>query len=94
MPDFPPEDKLPFPSREFMEKEWITYHVFDAPIVCLTVLHSSDPQGLGLRMEHTHCFELDGGRQGGHYHYDIQEGPDEVGYEAYFNVASAVYRIQ
>ncbi|CAI7603857.1 unnamed protein product [Penicillium viridicatum] len=61
-------------------------------LVCLTVMHSSDPEGLGLRMEHTHCFGVNGTPKGGHYHYDIQDG-DEVEYEAYFNVASVVYRV-
>ncbi|KAJ6081568.1 hypothetical protein N7499_006442 [Penicillium canescens] len=93
MPDFPAEDQLPFRDRQQLEKEWLTYHVFDAPVVCLTVMHSADPDGLGLRMEHTHCFETDGDRKGGHYHYDIQEGCEDVEYEAYFNVARTVYRI-
>ncbi|CAG7930120.1 unnamed protein product [Penicillium olsonii] len=91
MPDFPAEDQLPFRDRLELEKEWLSYHVFEAPVVCLTVMHSADPEGLGLRMEHTHCFEADGDRKGGHYHYDV--GEDEVGYEAYFDVASVVYRI-
>ncbi|CAG8255443.1 unnamed protein product [Penicillium salamii] len=91
MPDFPAEDQLPFRDRTQLEREWLSYHVFEAPVVCLTVMHSADPERLGLRMEHTHCFEA-GDRKGGHYHYDVP-GDDEVGYEAYFNVASVVYRI-
>ncbi|KAJ5923462.1 hypothetical protein N7454_008707 [Penicillium verhagenii] len=90
MPDFPKE--LPFRDREQLEKEWLTYHVFDAPVVCLTVMHSADPENLGLRMEHTHCFDAEGGRKGGHYHYDIA-GEEEVEYEAYFHPASILYRI-
>ncbi|KAJ5748747.1 uncharacterized protein N7511_010443 [Penicillium nucicola] len=93
MPDFPKEDQLPFRDRQFLEQEWLTYHVFDAPVVCLNVMHSADPEGLGLRMEHTHCFEADGDRKGGHYHYDIQEDCDDVEYEGYFNVAEVVYRV-
>jgi hypothetical protein len=93
MPDFPAKDRLPFRDRQQLEKEWLTYHVFDAPVVCLTVMHSADAEGLGLRMEHTHCFETGGDRKGGHYHYDILEGCEDVEYEAYFNVASIVYRI-
>ncbi|KAJ5175121.1 uncharacterized protein N7482_000998 [Penicillium canariense] len=93
MPDFPKSDQLPFQDREQLEKEWLTYHVFEAPIVCLTVMHSADPEGLGLRMEHTHGFETDGNRKGGHYHYDMPETAAEVEYEAYLNVASTVYRI-
>lgn len=91
MPDFPSEDKLPFRDRKQLEQEWLSYHVFDAPVVCLSVMHSADP-GLGLRMEHTHCFGV-GGRSGGHYHYDILDGDGDVEYEAFLNVASVVYRI-
>lgn len=93
MPDFPPKDQLPFRDREQLEKEWLTYHVFDAPVVCLTVMHSADPEGLGLRMEHTHCFDAEGSRKGGHYHYDVQDGDGEVEYEAYLSPASTLYRI-
>lgn len=90
MPDFPKD--LPFRNREQLEKEWLTYHVFDAPVVCLTVMHSADPEGLGLRMEHTHCFDAGGSRKGGHYHYDVP-GEEEVEYEAYLHPASILYRI-
>lgn len=94
MPDFPPKDQLPFRDREQLEKEWLTYHVFDAPVVCLMVMHSADPEGLGLRMEHTHCFDAEGSRKGGHYHYDVRDGDGEVEYEAYLNPASTLYRIR
>ncbi|OQD81303.1 hypothetical protein PENANT_c028G11198 [Penicillium antarcticum] len=33
MPDFPPEDQLPFRDRQQLEKEWLSYHVFEAPVV-------------------------------------------------------------
>jgi hypothetical protein len=89
MPDFPGS---PFRDRNQLEKEWLTYHIFDAPVVCLTVMHSADPEGLGLRMEHTHCFDSDGNRKGGHYHYDVKNG-DDVEYEAYLHPASILYRI-
>jgi len=92
MPDFPKPDNLPFRDRAQLEKEWLTYHIFDAPVVCLTVFHSADPEGLGLRMEHTHCFDADGDRKGGHYHYDVRDG-EEVEYEAYLHPASILYRI-
>ncbi|KAJ5669154.1 hypothetical protein N7462_010224 [Penicillium macrosclerotiorum] len=92
MPDFPKPENLPFKNRDEVEN-WLTYHVFEAPVVCLTVMHSSDPEGLGLRMEHTHCFETEGNRKGGHYHYDVLDGDEEVEYEAYLNVASTVYKI-
>ncbi|KAL4919191.1 hypothetical protein BDW62DRAFT_179614 [Aspergillus aurantiobrunneus] len=91
MPDFPPSEDLPFRDRKQLEEEWLEYHNCAAPVVCLTVFHSADPEGLGLRMEHTHCFDLEGSRKGGHYHYDL-EGED-VEYEAYLNVAEMVYRI-
>lgn len=93
MPDFPHKDNLPFRDREQLEKEWLTYHTFEAPVVCLTVFHSADPDGLGLRMEHTHCFDADGSTKGGHYHYDIEDVNQEVEYEAYLHPASILYRI-
>ena len=73
MPDFPPRDKLPFPDRQAVS-DWLTFHRFQSPMVCLTVFHSADPEKLDLRMEHTHCFSADG--RGGHYHYDVL-GDDE-----------------
>jgi hypothetical protein len=94
MPDFPSKDQLPFKSREQVD-DWLTYHDFGAPMVCLTVFHSADPENLGLRMEHTHCFSTDGGDGGGHYHYDLppKDGVEEIEYEAYFNTAKVIYRI-
>ncbi|SPO01945.1 related to Ester hydrolase C11orf54 homolog [Cephalotrichum gorgonifer] len=92
MPDFPSEQDLPFKERKDVDN-WLTYHDFDGPIVCLSVLHSADPEALGLRMEHSHAFSPLGKNAGGHYHYDI--GGDEVGveYEAYFNTAKTLYRV-
>ncbi|KAL4803084.1 hypothetical protein BDV18DRAFT_163145 [Aspergillus unguis] len=87
MPDF---QSSPFKNRQVLEKEWLKYQTCEAPVVCLTVFHTADPEGLGLRMEHTHCFDLEGNQKGGHYHYD--EG-EEVEYEAYLNVAEVLYRI-
>jgi hypothetical protein len=84
MPDFSPE---PLNKREDVEK-WLKFYDMDPPLVCLTVLHSYDP-GLGLRMEHTHCFSHHG--DGGHYHFDIT--PEDVEYEAYLNAAEILYRI-
>ncbi|KAL4971714.1 hypothetical protein BDW66DRAFT_164800 [Aspergillus desertorum] len=94
MPDFPPPEDLPFKDRKTLEQQWLKYHTCDAPVVCLTVFHSADPEGLGLRMEHTHCFDLEGSRKGGHYHYDVESANgEEAEYEAYLNVAEVVYRI-
>jgi hypothetical protein len=94
MPDFPPADQLPWTDRSQVN-DWLTFHEFGAPMVCLTVFHSADPENLGLRMEHTHCFSPDGKNEGGHYHFDIAgEGVDDVEYEAYLNVAKTVYRIE
>ena len=98
MPDFPAKpagQQYTFTNAKQLN-DWLTYHNFDtsnsAPIVCLTVFHSADPdKRLGLRMEHTHCFTTDGSNRGGHYHYDI-DGAD-VEYEAYFNTAKVIYRI-
>ncbi|KAK4624372.1 Ester hydrolase C11orf54 [Fulvia fulva] len=95
MPDFPAAHGPPFKDAKQLNNG-LTYHDFEAPIVCLSVFHSADPgKKLGLRLEHTHCFSLDGGNRGGHYHYDLMagEGIDEVEYEAYFNVAKTLYRI-
>jgi len=93
MPDFPPADE-PFKDRKAVE-DWLTFHHFSAPIVCLTVFDSADPEKLGLRMEHTHCFSIDKD-EGGHYHYDLsagEDGAEEVEYEAYLNTAKTLYRI-
>lgn len=97
MPDFPSEEDLPFPDRSAVE-EWLTFHHFKAPMVCLTVFHTADPRRLGLRMEHTHCFSADGKDEGGHYHYDLlpdetDSAGTEVEYEAYFNTATELVRI-
>ena len=96
MPDFPPDNELPFDSREQLN-DWLTYHDFPVKgngkgdeIVCLSVLHSADPDNtMGLRIEHTHCFSLDG--RGGHYHYDLED--EEIEYEGYFNVVETIYRV-
>ena len=90
MPDFPPQEDLPFRDRKAVE-DWLTFHTFDSPIVGLAVFHSCDPEGLGLRMEHAHCFSADDANTGGHYHGD--DGSDEVEYEGYFNTAKTLYRI-
>ncbi|KAK4502943.1 hypothetical protein PRZ48_006370 [Zasmidium cellare] len=94
MPDFPPSSQLPFKDPKQLN-DWLTYHDFAGPMVCLTVFHSADPdKRMGLRMEHTHCFEAGGGGRGGHYHYDLDEGDgEEVVYEAYLNAAKVIYRI-
>ena len=98
MPDFPhkpPDQQYTFTTAKQLNN-WLTYHDFDtspeSPIVCLTVFHSADPEKrMGLRMEHTHCFTSDGSNRGGHYHYDLDG--DDVEYEAYFNTAKVIYRI-
>lgn len=92
MPGFPQEQDLPFEDFGQLDK-WLTYHTFEEPMVCLSVLHSADPgKKMGLRMEHTHGFSSKGGNAGGHYHYDV-EGEETVEYEAYFNTAKVLYRI-
>lgn len=85
MPDF---SKTPLKTRKEVE-EWIRYYDMDAPLVCLSVLHSCEKQGWDLRAEHTHCFSEHG--EGGHYHFDTT--PESVEYEAYFNIARVLYRI-
>lgn len=84
MPDFSTE---PLNSNEEVDR-WLRFFEMNAPLVCLTTLHSVDPD-LKLRMEHTHCFSDH--NQGGHYHYDTT--PDNVKYIAYLNVAQSIYRI-
>ncbi|KAJ4991875.1 hypothetical protein SVAN01_02725 [Stagonosporopsis vannaccii] len=93
MPDFPSEQELPFEDPKQLN-DWLTYHDFDGPIVCLSVLHSADPeQAMGLRLEHTHCFSAKGENSGGHYHYDVDGVEDEIEYVGYFNAAKMIYRI-
>lgn len=89
MPDFPDG---PFRDRKHVG-EWLRYFDTDAPIICLSVFHSGDDQGLNLRLEHTHCFSVDGGNRGGHYHNDLDETMEEVEYEGWFNTAEMLYRI-
>jgi hypothetical protein len=92
MPDFPPEEELPFKNRNQFN-DWLTYHDFKGPMTCLTVLHSADPgKKLGLRMEHTHAISTVGENAGGHYHYDVEDD-EEIEYEGYFNTAKVLYRI-
>ncbi|EMC95913.1 hypothetical protein BAUCODRAFT_508526 [Baudoinia panamericana UAMH 10762] len=95
MPDFPPESELPWKEREQLNS-WLTFHEFGSPMVCLTIFHSADPEKLGLRMEHTHAFSSDGKSEGGHYHFDLpvgDDGAEEIEYEAYFNTAKVLYRL-
>jgi hypothetical protein len=90
MPDFPSQ---PFNGRKDVDN-WLTFHDFDGPIVCLSVLHSADHGNeMGLRIEHTHCFSVAGENAGGHYHYDLDDTAKTVEYEAYFNTAKMIYRI-
>lgn len=84
MPDFSP---VPLITDE-QKQEWLKFYEMRAPLVCLSVLHSHDP-GLDLRIEHTHCFSNHG--EGGHYHHDTT--PKDAQYEAWFNVAEVLYRI-
>ena len=48
---------------------------------------------MDLRMEHTHAFSVTGANAGGHYHYDVEESDEAVEYEAYFNTAKAIFRV-
>lgn len=91
MPPFPPRDELPFASQEALDG-WLSYHTFSGPMVCLSILHSADPENTGVRLEHTHCFNER--NEGGHYHYDVDAGGEEVvEYEGYFNVAKDFVQI-
>ena len=84
MPDF---SLLPLKSDNDVN-EWLKFYESSSPLICLSVLVSSDP-GLDLRIEHTHCFSYHG--EGGHYHYDTT--PNDVEYEAFYAVAEEIYRI-
>lgn len=93
MPDFPPEKHLPFKDRGEVN-DWLTYHDFDGPILCLSTLHSADPGNvMSLRMEHTHCYSAMGENAGGHYHYDLDDADEDIEYEGYFNTAKIIYRL-
>lgn len=89
MPPLPPFSELPFKSQAALDG-WLSYHNFDGPMVCLVILHSADPEEIGVRLEHTHCFSNER-NEGGHYHYDL--GGDEVEYEGYFNTIKTFYQI-
>lgn len=92
MPDFPGE---PFEDPNGVE-DWLRFYDMDAPIVCLSVLHSGNDKDFNLRMEHTHCFGAGGAdenQKGGHYHFDLDETKDTVEYEGWFNIAEILYRI-
>ena len=97
MPDFP-KDKNELADHDKVF-EWLRYFDFDAPLVCCSVLHTGNQQGMDLRSEHTHCFSTEGdgieggGRGGGHYHYDVDETRDVVEYEAWYNVAEELWRV-
>lgn len=94
MPAFPSEAELPF--KDFNElNDWLTHHDIDAPLTCVTVLHSADPsQSMGLRLEHTHSFSPGRPNAGGHYLQDIEDhGGEEIEYEAYLNTAKMIYRL-
>ncbi|RWS07873.1 Ester hydrolase-like protein [Dinothrombium tinctorium] len=83
----PELSKTPLNTPEDVNN-WLKFYEMKAPLICLTVFHSYDDD-LDLRVEHTHCFSTHGA--GGHYHEDTT--PDDVEYEAIFNVAEQLYRI-
>ncbi|XP_045115366.1 ester hydrolase C11orf54 homolog [Portunus trituberculatus] len=83
MPDFSP---VPLTCNDDVNK-WLNFYDMEAPMVFLSTLISRDP-GLDLRVEHSHGY---GDDRGGHYHYDTT--PDTVEYEAYYNVAEYIYRV-
>lgn len=88
MPKHWPEEPS---TDESVNNEWLKYYnITKHPLVCLSVFHSHDP-GYNLRMEHTHCFNLETEEEAGHYHYDTT--PDTIEYEGYFNVAERVFRL-
>lgn len=93
MPPFPPQHELPFKDQAALDG-WLLYYNFDGPMVCLAIFHSADPEQLGVRLEHTHCFS-NKKDEGGHYHYDLL-GDDEsyeVECEGYFNTVKTFFQI-
>lgn len=84
MPDFAAQ---PLQTEEEVQ-QWLRFFTYTSPLTCLSVFVSHDP-GLGLRVEHTHCFSAHG--QGGHYHHDTT--PAEVSYTGYFVVAENLFRV-
>ncbi|KAG8201751.1 hypothetical protein JTE90_012810 [Oedothorax gibbosus] len=78
---------IPINTEEDLNN-WLKFFEFPAPLSCLSTFVSKDP-GLNIRVEHTHCFSDHG--VGGHYHEDTTA--ESVEYEAYFNVADILYRI-
>ncbi|MFH4974409.1 hypothetical protein AB6A40_001118 [Gnathostoma spinigerum] len=86
MPDVPQKG---FKSISEIADGWLRYFEMKAPLICASVVHSTDSAGHKLRLEHTHCYSDHG--DAGHYHYDIT--PDSVEYEGYFAPAKLVYRI-
>lgn len=88
MPKYWPEEPS---TPEKVDNDWLKYYeITKHPLVCLSVFHSHDP-GYDLRVEHTHCYNLDTEDEAGHYHYDVT--PETVEYEGYFNTAERVYRL-
>ncbi|ERT01945.1 hypothetical protein HMPREF1624_00240 [Sporothrix schenckii ATCC 58251] len=83
MSDFKTEPRLPG-----NKDNWLKFFDVAAPLTCLSVVHTLDP-GLRLHLEHTHCFSERG--EGGHFHHDST--PADAEYEAYFNTAKVIYRI-
>ena len=77
----------PLTSDEDVDN-WLHFFEMSGPLTHTSVFVSRDP-GLDLRLEHSHCFSNHG--DGGHYHEDTT--PDTVSYEAYFNVAEWIYRV-
>uniref|UniRef100_A0A1I8P2H9 DUF1907 domain-containing protein n=1 Tax=Stomoxys calcitrans TaxID=35570 RepID=A0A1I8P2H9_STOCA len=68
--------------------QWLKFFEMPATLNALGVLitHEND---LDLRLQHFHSFSTS--NWGGHYHYDTT--PETVEYEAYFNVAERIVRV-
>jgi len=93
MPDFKPTVMVDGPEVE----EWLHFYEMGPDLTCLSVFLTGDPtiapsnpNGLDLRLEHTHFFSQKT-NEGGHYHFDTT--PDDVEYVGYFLPAPNVYRV-
>lgn len=79
--------KTPIHTEEDLNN-WLAFYEMPATLTAVGTF-VTDEMDLDLRLQHFHSFSQD--KWGGHYHYDTT--PDEVEYEAYFNVADRVVRI-
>lgn len=84
MPNF---SDTPIYTEEELQN-WLTFHEISSTLTTIGTL-ITDAYDLDLRLQHFHSFSAN--NAGGHFDYDTT--PETVEYEAYFNVAERVVRI-